>query len=172
MIRRRWVFPCLLATVAVLLLLLGGAAVLRSQPEPAKRAGSAEEAVPQLLETVGLLGGLQLYQTYLNIGFIADGRTEGLYKDKEIKQLLDSILTPLEKVDQQLEKVSKIAQAKEDQEAVARLRKIAALLRQQGKDLEKFWASNKEADGARYEATRKQAWKEISSLLGLEKEKE
>jgi hypothetical protein len=131
--------------------------------------GTDEESVGQLLEAVGLLAGNQLYQTYLNIGFLADGKAEGTYKEVEVRLLLASVLKPLEKVDQQLEKVSKIARAQKDKDALARLRRTAGLLRQQGKDLEQFWNGGRPADGIKYEAARKQAWAEISSLLGLEK---
>src|SRR6266498_178388 len=123
------------------------------------------------MESVGLLGALQLYQTHLNIGFLADARAEGLYDEKSTQQLLDSIMTPLETVDKQLAKVQKLTQTKEDRDAIDKLKSIAVLLRQQGKGLETYWTLGKEADGARYEATRKKAWTEISSVLGLEKSK-
>ena len=128
-----------------------------------------DDPVPQLMETIGLLTSVQLYQTYLNIGLLADGRTEGLYADNDIKQLLASVLTPLDRVDKQLEKVAKLATTKDDKESLEKLRAIGGLLRQQGKDLETFWASGKEADGAKFEASRKKTWKELNALLEVEK---
>src|SRR4051794_11911775 len=55
-------------------------------PLPPTKAPS--DAVPQLLETVDLLASVQLYQTYLNIGFLADGRAEGTYEDDDAKRIL------------------------------------------------------------------------------------
>jgi hypothetical protein len=54
-------------------------------------------------------------------------------------------------------------------ETIAKLRNLAAFLRQEGKQLETFWNSAEESDGAKYEATRKKVWEGISALLGLAK---
>jgi len=160
---------CLAVILAALACLPAPAAPERAAVAQESKEKAADEVVPQLMEAVGVLAGFQLYQTYLNIGFLADGKTEGVYKDSDVKQLLASIMKPLGKVDQQLEKVGKLAQTRADREAAAKLRKIAILLREQGKALETFWTSDKPADGMKYESTRKQAWTEISALLGLDK---
>src|SRR2546430_1702840 len=91
-----------LALVLVALVAGGGTA----QP-PAKAEPPAEDNAV-LAETVGLLAGLQLYQTYLNIGLLADARSEGLYEAAELAQLLGSVVVPLEKVEKQLDKVAKL----------------------------------------------------------------
>ena len=52
---------------------------------------------------------------------------------------------------------------------VENLRAVVSLLRQQGKDLTAFWDSGQPEEGAKYEATRKEAWKQISVMLGLDK---
>ena len=170
MVRRTCILVGVSALVVTLALVAGWKAPVRGQATPPKKE-VAEDPVPPLLESVGLLGALQLYQTYLNIGFLADARAERLYDEKATQQLLDSIMTPLESVEKQLGKVQKWTRTKEDREAIDKLKNIAVLLRQQGKGLETFWNSGKEADGARYEATRKKAWAEINSVLVLEKSK-
>ena len=151
-----------------LLALALGAALAFAQPQPAKPAPE----VATLTETVGLLAGLQLYQTYLNIGLLADARAEGLYEASELAQLLGSVTTPLEKVDKQLEKVAALKLPKEDAAAVARMRKIAGLLRQQGTALQTFWDRGGEEQGKKYEAARQAAWKDIEALLELNPAKE
>src|SRR3954453_17828704 len=93
--------------VLSLALLSGGKVQVSAQGGTTKKPAS-EEAVPALMESVGLLAALQLYQTYLNIGFLADARAENLYNPKSTQQLLDSIMTPLETVEKQLVKVQKI----------------------------------------------------------------
>ena len=149
-----------LLLVSILAFAFPAAAQTPAVPKP------TEQNMQDLMETVGLLSTLHLYQTYLNIGFIADGRAEELYDDAESKQLLGSVLTPLEKVSAQLDKIGKLATTKDDREAVEKLKKIATLLKQQGKELQDFWVSGKEQDGEKYEATRKKAWEEIRVLVG------
>src|SRR5262249_4477774 len=63
---------------AVLLLVGGLLAWWAAGSRPAvaqdkKETPSDKEARDQLLETVGVLAASQLYQGYLNIGFVADG---------------------------------------------------------------------------------------------------
>src|SRR5262245_38467019 len=141
----------------------------RREPAPEKREPSAADTNAQLTETVGLLSGLYLYQSYLNIGLLADGKAERLYDDKAARSVLDSILNPLETVDKQLEKIGKQARSGADRDAVDHIRIMVDLLRRQGKELKVYWDSGKPEDGTRYEATRQEAWKQISSTLGFDK---
>lgn len=142
-----------------------------SEDKPAVPAGQSAltvEAVPTLTETVGLLSGLQLYQTYLNIGLLADARAEGLYEASELAQLLGSVVVPLDTVEKQLAKVAALkGLSKDDATAITRMQKIAAQLKQQGKSLQEFWDTGVEDHGKRYEAARQAAWKELDELLEL-----
>ncbi len=125
-----------------------------------------------LAETVGLLAGLQLYQTYLNIGLLADARAEGLYEAGEVAQLLGSVVAPLERVEKQLDKVAALKSlTDDDRAAVARMRKIAGLLREQGTSLQLFWDTGVADQGKKYEEARQAAWKELSDLLQLDPKK-
>ena len=124
-----------------------------------------------LLETVGLLASVQLYQTYLNIGLLADGYAEGLHELSEAKQLLGSIIGPMEKIEKQLEKVATLKLTKDDAAALTRMKKLAGLLRTQGKLLQAYWDSEGEEDSKKYEETRQATWKELNDLLELEPKK-
>src|SRR5262245_14570026 len=167
----------LVVVLAVLALSLARPAVSRGQqppePPPAAPARPAEKppADPRaaLTETVGLLSGLYLYQTYLNVGLLADGKAERLYDERAARAVLASVLTPLDAVDKQLAKVGELAQTPADRQAAERLRGVVGLLRRQGQELIAFWDSGHPAWGARYEATRLEAWKQINALLGLDK---
>ncbi len=154
------------ALTVALLAVVGGSA--STQPTPPK--AKAEENAA-LLETVGLLAGLQLYQTYLNIGLLADARAEGLYEASELTQLIGSVVGPLEKVDKQLEKIAAMKLSVEDAAAVARMRKITGLLRAQGKSLQSFWDTGVADHSKKYEEARQAAWKELSELLELDPKK-
>src|SRR5260221_10881656 len=133
-------------------------------PEEKKDAPPADDH-SQLMETVGLLSGLYLYQSYLNIGLIADGKAEKVYDEKAARSVLGSVVTPLDVVDKQLAKVGKAARAEADRDAVDKLRQIVTLLRQQGRDLTAFWDSGRPEDGAKYETTRREAWKQINAVM-------
>lgn len=136
--------------------------------EPLPRSAESTPAVADLLETVGLLAGSQLYQTYLNIGLLADARAEGLYPDRDVKKVLGSVLLPLEKIDRQLEKLEQCHLSASDRAALAELRRISGLLRQQGRALESYWASGAESDGEAYESARQKAWEALRDLLDLD----
>jgi hypothetical protein len=110
-----------------------------------------------------------LYQTYLTIGLLADGKSERLYDENAARNVLASVLNPLDAVDVQLGAVVELAQTPADRQAAERLRGVVGLLKLQGKELIAFWDSRQPAAGARYEAARQEAWRQISALLALDK---
>jgi hypothetical protein len=134
-----------------------------------KETSPDREARDQLLETVGVLAASQLYQGYLNIGFVADGKAEGTYEEKDARQILGSILSLLDTLDKQLERVGKLELDKADREGVEQIRKLSGQLHDQGKELQAFWATGNKERGAAYEKIRKESWDGISKLLGLDK---
>ena len=121
----------------------------------------------QLLETIGALIAAHCYQTYFNIGLLADGRAKGTYNDKDALRVLDSILSILATVEQKLAALDKLALDKEDRASLAQMRELSHLLGRQANDLEALWDNGREEDAARYESTRKDAWAAISKLLGV-----
>jgi hypothetical protein len=121
----------------------------------------------QLLETVGTLTAAHCYQTYLNIGFIADGKAKGAYIDRDANKVLDSVLSLLSSVDRNLGAVGKIDLDKQDRESLEQMRDLSALLRQQGKELQAYWDSGKDEDAAKYDNTRKDSWAAIAKLTGI-----
>jgi len=151
------------------LVLIGSSSVawLSAQEKaPAKKDAVSDREV--LLETLGALAGAQLYQSYLNIGFIADGKAEGTYEEKDIQQILSSVLTLMEALDKKLDQVGKLDLSKDDREGIAEIRKLSGLLRLQADELQAFWKTGDKARADKYEKTRQQAWEGISKLLGLE----
>jgi hypothetical protein len=146
------------------------------QPVPSKAGVSeieskeaASKERQKLLEITGTLAASHYYQTYLNIGFIADGKAEGIYGDKEANKVLDSVLALLMTADKQLEQVAKLDLEKEDRQSLEQMRKISAVLHQQGKELQAYWTTGDQERSAKYESLRKAAWTSISKLLGVEK---
>jgi hypothetical protein len=119
------------------------------------------------LETIGALIAAHCYQTYFNIGLLADGRAKGIYNDRDANKILDSILSILATVDQKLTALDKLALEKEDRASLAQMRELSVLLRRQANDLQAVWDNGREDDAARYESSRKDAWAAISKLLGV-----
>ncbi len=156
------------AWAAGMMTVLGWAGAGRCQA-PAEKADAAPPAPNAVLtESVGLFAGVQLYQTYLNIGLLADARAAGVYEDADAGHVLGSVLEPLKKVDKQLEKLAALKGLdKEDAAAVARLRKIAALLILQGDSLAAFWTTDQQAPADKYEAARLKAWAELEDFLDM-----
>lgn len=142
--------------------------VPRAHAQPPGRPDPAVGDTATLTDTIGLLAGLQLYQTYLNIGLLADARADGRFELIDAAKLLGSVAGPLDKVEAQLGKVEKLKLSETDLRAVGRLRKVAGVLRTQSKELAAFWDTGSADRALRYETARQAAWKELNALLALE----
>jgi hypothetical protein len=139
-------------------------------PKVAPKSGEASKSAlerRQLLETVGALTAAHCFQTYLNLGLIADGKAKGIYTRKDANKVLDSVVEILDSLDRKLSGLAKIDLDKADRQSLEQMRDLSALLRRQGKELETFWDSGKDEDNDRYESTRKDAWAAIGKLTGI-----
>ncbi len=145
--------------------LVGG----QDKPPAANDGAGAKNERAVLQQTIGLLAASQVYQAYLNVGFIADGKATGNYAEKDVQQILDSLFKLLSAADKQLEKVSKLDLTKADREGLTEIRRLAGLVRQQGVEMQVFWKTGDKERGERYENLRQESWRGISTLLGLEK---
>lgn len=152
----------------VSLVLIGSSVAWLSAQDKAKKETTTDKDQQLLLETLGSLAASHLYQSYLNIGFIADGKAEGTYEEKDIQQILSSILTLMEALDKKLDQVGKLELSKDDRDGIDQIRKLSGQLRQQADELQAFWKTGDKARADKYEKTRKEAWQGISKLLGLE----
>jgi hypothetical protein len=144
-------------------------------PAPAKADVKASDAAktpvaapdPGSLQTIGTLTAAHYFQTYLNIGFIADGKGKGTYSLEDARKVLQSVLSVVDSVDRQLEALGKRNLDKGDRESLEQMRAISAQLRQQGQELQTYWASGKDEDAARYETLRQKTYAAISKLMGI-----
>ncbi|HEY1859031.1 MAG TPA: hypothetical protein VGG61_01680, partial [Gemmataceae bacterium] len=140
------------------------------KPAVAPAKGEAAKDAPerrQLLESLGALTAAHGYQTYLNIGFIADGKAKGTYTEKDAYKLLDSVLALVSSVDRKLAALDKIDLDREDRASLEQMRQLSSLLRKQAKDLQTFWDTGKDEDAAQYESVRKDSWTALSKLMGI-----
>jgi hypothetical protein len=119
------------------------------------------------LQIIGSLTAAHYFQTYLNIGFLADGKDRGTYAAKDARQLLLTVLSVLDSVDRQLETLGKQGLDRDDRDSLEQMRAISALLRQEGKELQDYWDSRRVEDADRYESLRKHSYAAITRLLGI-----
>jgi hypothetical protein len=156
----------------------GKAADKPAEPaRPAEASKAVESGKPAeqpkdrraLLETVGALTASHCYQTYLNIGLVADAKARGTYSEKDAYKILESVLSLLDTVDRKLADLTKFDLDGRDRESLEQMRKLSRLLHDQGKALETSWDTGRPEDTGKYENVRKDSWAAISKLLGLEK---
>ena len=86
------------------------------------------------MATLGSLTAVHLYQTYLNLGFLADGVEYDAYSDGDAKELLASIADMIDGVDRQLEDLARDSGPR-DQQKLTQVRGLIALLRIQAAEL-------------------------------------
>jgi hypothetical protein len=120
----------------------------------------------QLLETIGTLTAAHCYQTYLNIGFLADGKVKGTYTDNEAYRFLDLVFSLLDSVNGKLAVLEKIELGTEDRASLQQMRDLSNLLSRQANQLETFWHSGKKEDAAKYEEIRQNSWAAIRRITG------
>jgi len=157
-----------LAAALACLIITGSwlAAQSGTSPGPAKDT----EGTGASLDAVGRLAASHLYQTYLNIGMLADARAEGTYDTDSAREVLATVVGLVEGSEKQLDAIGRGTLTAEDKAALADVRKQSAALREVAASLDRFWKTGRKEDGARYEAQRKKAWAGIEKLLGLKDE--
>ena len=117
------------------------------------------------LEALGSVSAAHLFQSYLNIGLVADGVESQAYTMADADETLVSIMDSITQVDAQLTKLAKAGIAAEDRAAIEQLQAAGVLLRIQAKLLQAYWLSGEEEDAQRYHEAREAAWKGIAKML-------
>jgi hypothetical protein len=135
---------------------------------PARAAEKADRETT-LVENLGVLAGVHLYQTHANIGLINDARAKGVYDDKVARQHLLTALNLIALVDTRLDTLSKTNIPKDDQTAFQKMRRLNGLLRKQAETLKAFWDSKDKKDLEAFVKVRAETSAKIGELLGFGK---
>jgi hypothetical protein len=144
---------------------------LGAAPQPG--AVVVPTAVPVLtlpenvVEALGSLTASHLYQTYLNIGLLADAVEGEVYEVAEAKSMLATVVSLTSAVEEQLAQLAKKGVEGDDKKLVEQARQIAALLQTQTKELKGYWETQDKARAARFHKAREQAWTDIKALLNI-----
>jgi hypothetical protein len=132
-------------------------------------------AVPadRLIEAVGGLTAAHLYQTYLNIGFLADATEGDVYSQADAKKLLETVTGIVDAVEKQLDRITEAGLKAEDQKALQDTRRLLTPMRTQIKELQAYWETGEKEHATLFHKAREETWAGIKSLLGIqEKEAE
>lgn len=154
-------------------------------PTPVERPPQPVQAPPRepvpvardrALEVVGGLTAGHLYQSYLNIGMLADAVENEVYTDAEAKKLLGTVTALMDTVDLQLTRLNESITDAEDQKRLGQVRQLTALLRIQAKELRGYWdvpakdVELRKQHELKFHKARDEAWTGIKELLGIKEE--
>jgi hypothetical protein len=133
-------------------------------------AGTAEAEVPpvrpeRFLETVGSLSAGHLYQSFLNIGLLADGVENETYTPEQAEKMLRTVLRLIDLQDHQLFMLKEAGLDAEDAQTADRIRSVADALRSLANTLQAYWETGDEADLQQYLAEREDVRAGLLDLL-------
>jgi hypothetical protein len=171
----------ILLAAAVFLVVAGGSFVFLRNPAPQAAAKSDSDQEPSrddkksqaalqhecLLENFGSVSSIYLYQSYLNVGLLADAVKNGAYTKDRAADLLSTIMTLLETVDAQMQKLDNIGLDEDETAAVGQIHKISELLQAQTESLQTHWKTGEKASLEKFNQARRESWNELRQILGL-----
>jgi hypothetical protein len=134
--------------------------------------GKAETQRERFLATLNNLTQVHLYQSYLNIGLLADSTESEVYTSEETQKWLDRTVGQLEAVDKQLDALARLDLDAEERKGIERCRSISGLLRTQATELREYWKKSDKDHAMRYHKARDAAWARLSEVLQIVKEPE
>jgi hypothetical protein len=180
-------FLLMLAMVAEFWFLGIGSQAASSNSEPLERQPKSELVLPEsgvsreksqieirksqpstlLLETLGAWSASQIYQSYLNIGMLADSVAHQAYGEEEAFTILSTLTGLLNMMDRQMEKVAEVVEP-DDQQALERIRRLNHLLQAQADALVISWETGDQKKEDEYLQIREKSWEGIREILGIE----
>jgi hypothetical protein len=137
-------------------------------PAPAPKAADGKAAKERFLKALGSLSAAHVYQSYLNVGLLADGVESGAYTKAEAEQMLTTVGNMIDMVDRQLDKIADAGLDADDRQGVKRIQDLTVLLRRQASALRAYWATGEAEQVTRYQQAREAAWTNLSETLGIE----
>ena len=121
-----------------------------------------------MLETIGAMGGGNIYLTYISIGVIADSYSKEVYEKEQAVNLLSSIENQAGVQKGYLDKMMKSNDvSSEDKAFIKKMIGCYNLLIDESKYFAEFINTGKQSSLKNFQTKREQAWKSISDILGL-----
>jgi hypothetical protein len=126
-------------------------------------------AIPEtVVEALGGLTASHLYQTYLNIGLLADSVEGEVYEKDEARKLLDTVAGLMSAVEQQLDRLGRQTLKGDERKAVEQARLVTNSLRTQTRELMAYWEKNEKENVTRFHQARQDSWNSIKVLLNIQ----
>lgn len=126
-------------------------------------------AIPEaVVEALGGLTASHLYQTYLNVGLLADSVEGEVYEKDEARKLLDTVSGLMGEVERQLDRIGRQSLKDEEKKAVEQARSVMANLRTQVRELQNYWENGEKDHVTKFHQARKDAWSGIKDLLNIQ----
>lgn len=141
--------------------LKGKGGLLTSQP------GKPTSIPDTVSEALGELTASHLYQTYLNIGLLADSVEGEVYEKDEAKKVLDTVAGLMTSVDKQIDRVARQVLSAEERKAAEQAQQIMNSLRTQARELQSYWENGQKDHVTRFHQARKDSWDGIKTLLNI-----
>jgi hypothetical protein len=141
--------------------------VLFTTSAPAQDKAPKNEKEPILLQSLGALTGIYLYQTHTALGMIHDAKAKGIYDDKTAKQQLVTLINMANLVDKQLEAAGQSGIQKDDQTVIAIFRMVNGQLQKEAFLLKTLWESKSKKDAEAFVKQRGETFAKIANLLGI-----
>jgi hypothetical protein len=148
---------------------------LDTKPAPPKGEAKPVGDPPpdqRLTQALGALTAAQVYQTYLNVGLLADAWEKDLYPEDDLRKMLDSVARLIDTVDKSLADLAGADFNDDDRKALKQSRELVTLLKTQAKELAAYWKSGDKDDAEKFQKTRRTAWAGIRELLKIDETKE
>ena len=117
------------------------AAAKKTKPATTPATTTDSTLKDRYLEVLGGLSASHLYQTYLNIGLLADGVEKEVYSQEEAEKMLASVADLMKLVDVQLSKVRRGDLTVDDQSSLEHIKAVMGLLRMQSDTLQTYWVA-------------------------------
>ncbi len=126
------------------------------------------EGAIQDQQMIGVLSASYLYQSYLNIGYLADATEGAVYSEEEALTQVDGLLNVIGGVRDELLAYSRQVESESDRLYLENLVKVADLLIQEASALLRYYESNDQEYAKQYMEFNAMAQKAIGQLLGVE----
>ena len=130
----------------------------------------AQDGKDKALESLGMLSGLAVYNTYVAIGAIGDGYESEAYDGETVVALMDEqkavLTTIINDYDELL--ASGFITAEDDKAFVADTKEICSILKTMADHLSAYTRDKSETNSTAFQSARESAWNKIAVLLDIE----
>lgn len=120
------------------------------------------------LEALGSMCAAHLYQSFLNIGLLADGVENEQLSLAEGEKTLANVVRFMGLVERQLDQIAMNGLDPNDRQTLLGIQGLAKVLRKQADALQAYWSTGAEDQAGRYHEARNQALAGLGEMLGPE----